>query len=71
MRISTIGALYERLGDNETRIWKLLAYAGRYGHQSVRDMQQLTARELRRLVTQLNVIVQEENGAVQSAGGED
>ncbi len=48
-------------GDNERRIWKLLAYVGRYGHQPVSVAAALPVRQLRLLADALNDIVVEEN----------
>lgn len=54
------------VGDNEGRIWKLLAYAGRYGHQPVSEAMQLTTRQLGRLVDSVAQLVREENEAATS-----
>ena len=53
---------YSRVGANEQRIWKLLAYVGRYGHQPVASAALLPVRQLRMLADALNEIVTEENG---------
>lgn len=49
------------VGSPTKRIWKLLAYLGRYGHQSVDVMKKLTVRELGVLAAQLAELVSEEN----------
>lgn len=61
MHVHDIELIYQQLGDNEKRVWKLLAYAGRYGHQPISTMMRLTLRELGQFVAQLNEIVEEEN----------
>jgi hypothetical protein len=57
----SITEVYIRLGDNERRIWRLLAYVGRYGHQPLDTMRRMTMRELRLMSSQLAAIVEEEN----------
>lgn len=55
--------LYERGPSNEQRIWKLLAYVGRYGNQPVTVARSLTLRELRVLADAVGEIVGEENAS--------
>jgi len=59
--LSDIGDFYRRGGDNVTRIWKLVAYLGRYGHQPVNVVMRMTMREMGLLAEQVNEIVREEN----------
>lgn len=56
-----MATIYAKIGNNEQRIWKLLAYVGRYGHQPVSIARQLTVRELGRLADSVAQIVREEN----------
>lgn len=55
--------MYARSGDNGTRIWKMLAYVGRYGHQPVNVAMQLTVRDLSKLADCVAELVREENAA--------
>lgn len=53
-----------------TRIWKLVAYLGRYGHQPANVSLKLTTLEMGMLAEQVNEIVREENEA-NRAGHDD
>lgn len=64
-------SLYERGPSNEQRIWKLLAYVGRYGHQPVTVARSLTVRELRVLADAVAEIVGEENASGKMPGAND
>jgi hypothetical protein len=61
--LGELAAAYERAGSTEERIWKLLAYVGRYGHQPVNVARQLTVRDLHRLAGKVAEIVEQENAA--------
>lgn len=64
--MADIGRAYEGIANNEARIWKLLAYLGRYGHQPVNVALKLTLRELNALAAQVAELVREENDANRS-----
>lgn len=53
--------MLNKIGNNEARIWKLLSYAGRYGHQPVNVAMRLTVRELGNFVHGVGELVREEN----------
>ena len=63
--------IYQRGPSNEQRIWKLLAYVGRYGHQPVTVARSLTVRELRVLADAVGEIIGEENAAGKMPSGND
>lgn len=69
--MSDIGAIFARVSNHTERIWKLLAYVGRYGHQPVNVARHLTMRELRLLSEQLGLLVEEENAPAERFGGRD
>lgn len=54
---------YKRAGSVDDRIWRTLAYVGRYGHQPVNVARQLTVRELHKLAEKIAEIVEKENAA--------
>lgn len=62
-QISDIDAVYARVGSVEARIWKQVAYVGRYGNQPVSEALRLTVRQLDRLANNFAEIVREENAA--------
>lgn len=66
-----IAAAYARAGSTEDRIWKLLAYVGRYAHQPVDVAKRLTVRELNRLAAKVAEIVEKENDAGKGPGALD
>lgn len=47
----------------DDRIWRILAYVGRYGHQPVDVARKLTVRELNKLSEKIAEIVEKENAA--------
>ena len=63
MRLSDIATVLQRAGNNEARIWKMLAYVGRYGHQPINVAMRLTGRELGHLAESVAELVREENEA--------
>lgn len=64
-----LAELYDRAGGVRERVWKLLAYLGRYGHQSMREMRGYSVRELIRLTNEVSDLVGHENGSAEGAGG--
>jgi hypothetical protein len=66
-----LGAVFAKVSSHTTRIWKLLAYVGRYGHQPVNVAMRLTLRELRQLAEQIGQLVEEENAPADRFGGRD
>ena len=60
--VGVLNDIYKNTDNNEKRIWKMLAYVGRYGHQPVDVSMRLPVRQLRMLADALNDIVAEENG---------
>lgn len=67
--MSDLAGIYDRIGNNTERIWKLLAYVARYGHQPVDVSKRLPLRELKLLADQLAKIVEEENAPPNAEGG--
>lgn len=53
--------LYDQAGGVRERVWKLLAYLGRYAHQSMGELRAQTVRELGLLASEVSTLVQEEN----------
>lgn len=58
-----LGEMYARAGGVRERVWKLLAYLGRYGHQSMREMRGYPVRDLLRLSREVSELVGMENGS--------
>jgi hypothetical protein len=57
-----------KLPSHEKRIWDLVAYLGRYGHQPASVSLQLPIGDMRRLAESVNDLVKEESDAAR--GGE-
>jgi len=57
--LATLSVEYAR-GDYEARVWKLLAYLGRYGRQPLASALRLTMRECVTLAEQLGTLMEEE-----------
>lgn len=54
--------------NNEKRIWKMLAYVGRYGNQPMNVLRQMPMREINLLAQELGRILEEENAPPKSSG---
>jgi hypothetical protein len=65
VQIGEIAGIYEQVGNNTQRIWKLLAYVGRYGHQPIDIALRLTVRQLNMLAESVAELVREENATAQ------
>ena len=61
--MSDLRDIYDKAGSSSKRIWKLLAFVGRYGHQPVNVAMSLTVRDLGVLASQIGQIIEEENAA--------
>ena len=53
--------------EYEKRIWKLVAFLGRYGHQPAEMCLSMDTEDLRNLATGVADIMEEENAATQKA----
>lgn len=63
-----LAALYEQQGGVQERVWKLLAYLGRYGHQPMGQMRGYPVRELVLLAGEVSELVRFENGPTEHRG---
>jgi len=61
--LGDLATVFAKAGSNTVRIWKMLAYVGRYGHQPVNTAMRLTVRELSQLAECVAELVREENAA--------
>lgn len=59
--------IYEQAGGVRERVWKMLAYLGRYGHQSMQELRQYPVRELIQLAGEVSALVAIENGPEQAS----
>lgn len=62
-----LAILYEQTGGVRERVWKLLAYLGRYGHQSMQELRSYPVRELNRLAEEVSALVGIENESAPSS----
>ncbi len=58
-----LAVVFEKHSSPNNRIWKLLAYVGRYGHQPVDVACRLTVRDLSKLADCVAELVQAENAS--------
>lgn len=57
-----LAEVYQKQGGVQERIWKLLAYLGRYGHQPMAHLRGYPVRELVLLTNEVSDLVRNENG---------
>jgi hypothetical protein len=59
-------ALGRQKPPREVQLYKLLAFLGRYGHQSATEMLKLTVRELVALAAEVGELIREEGEAMRA-----
>jgi len=57
----------KRADSREKNTWKTLAFLGRYGHQSIKELQQMPSREVLLLATAVGELLEEESAETNAA----
>jgi len=65
--IGDIAAAYPSANENIDRVWKMLAYVCRYGHQPITALLQMPVGNLRRLADKIADLIEKENTSGSSA----
>ena len=72
MSLPTLALAYHRAGvarDNVARIWRLLAYVARYGHQPLASLLVMPMTQVRAFADALEGLLKEEGGPLDEMGG--
>ena len=67
MTLAMLALVYGRMGGTaecERRIWKLVAFLGRYGHQPARECMSMPSGDMRELANGVAEIMREESDAM-------
>ena len=67
MTLARLGQAFERAPPLDRQLWRMLAYAGKYGSTPPNLAMQLTASDLRAFTAELSQLLKEEAEAVERA----